>query len=336
MNIQLLETLLARAAQPLVGETDAGSFSRLCVDTHIMKFPRMNPLQEAVNDLTSWQAHEAARPGDRPQAVVDRKSVQVLDFKGLPPSLMVGTVHESLEKKARNNGLAAAGFYNTGGIVTLGMWANGLARRDLIGMAMFNGGCACAVPFGARKGVLGTNPLCYAVPTENDPLYMDMATTKIPFFEVKNAKEAGTALDGEGLPTTDPALALEDEGTAHLLPMGGGIKGYGIMMLIEILTGSLVRSLLSTEQQPGWHPHEYGCLILAIDIAAFTELSTFKSSISRMCDDLRAMPPAPGAAQVLIPGDRGNEKIRQARESGEIEVDPELVKALEDAASQAD
>ena len=47
---------------------------------------------------------------------------------------------------------------NTAGITTLGMWADGLARRGLIGLAMFNGGVGCATPPGGAKGVLGTNP----------------------------------------------------------------------------------------------------------------------------------------------------------------------------------
>jgi LDH2 family malate/lactate/ureidoglycolate dehydrogenase len=94
------------------------------------------------------------------------------------------------------------------------MWADGLARRDLIGLAMFNGGTGCSVPFGGTRGVLGTNPLAYAIPTAGDPMVLDMATTEIPFFEIKNAREKGTplrrhvAVDSHGQPTADAKEAL--------------------------------------------------------------------------------------------------------------------------------
>ena len=108
-----------------------------------------------------------------------------------------------------------------------------------------------------------------------------MAMSEIPFFQIKNAKDKGEALpegsavDRRGLPTTDAAVALGDDGTANLLPVGGGFKGYGLVMLIEILTGSLVRSLLSTKQTPGWNPPEYGGFVCAIDIASFTDRDLF-------------------------------------------------------------
>jgi LDH2 family malate/lactate/ureidoglycolate dehydrogenase len=39
----------------------------------------------------------------------------------------------------------------------------------------------------------------------------------------------------------DAAAALGDDGVANLLSIGGGFKGYGLVMLVEIMTGSLVR-----------------------------------------------------------------------------------------------
>ena len=334
MKISEIEQLLARAAAPFAGEENAREFAGLYIDAHMKKHPRMNPLQEAVADLTAWREKTADLPGIASETVVDRESVLVFDFKGLPPSLKMPSIHTELERRAKKNGLAAAGINNSGGIITLGMCADGLAKRDLIGIAMFNGGTECCVPHGARRGVLGTNPLCYAVPTAKEPILLDMSTTEVPFFDVRIAKEQGRALrpgvavDAGGNPTTDAAKALTDDGVANLLPMGGGFKGYGIVMLIEILTGSLVRSMLSTRQNSGWNPTEYGCFILAIDIASFTDMETFKASVSEMCDQIRSMPSAEGFDRVAIPGDRGNARVKAAQEAGEIAVDAELAMAL--------
>lgn len=234
--------------------------------------------------------------------------------------------------------MAAVGLRNSSGIITLNMWADGLARRGLIGMAMFNGGTECCVPLGARQGVLGTNPVAYAVPTLTDPVLLDMATTEIPFFDVKNARaegrplRPGVAVDGRGLPTTDPVQALGDNGVANLLPVGGGVKGYGIVMLIEILTGALVQSLCSTSQTRGWNPREYGCLILAMDIAAFTDPGRFKAEVSAMCDAIRSLEPAQGADRVTVPGDRGHQALKAALEKGFVEVEVGLARELRDLA----
>ena len=140
-------------------------------------------------------------------------------------------------------------------------------------------------------------------------------------------------MDRNGVPTTDAAAALGDDGTANLLPVGGGFKGYGLIMLIEILTGSLVRSLLSPKQTPGWNPPEYGGLVCAVDIAAFTDPVAFKREVSEMCRELRRQKPAPDHDAVVVPGDRGHRKAAAAREAGTIEVMEPVAKALAELAS---
>lgn len=333
-TINEIKSLLARAAGRFVSEPEAQLFAELYTETHLRKAPRMNPLQEALADLKVWQAASRREPA----VVQDKNGVLILDMNGLAPSLKIKHIHDELENRARQFGLAAVGLKNSSGIITLNMWADGLARRDLIGLAMFNGGTECCVPHGARRGVLGTNPMAYAIPTLTEPVQMDMATTEIPFFDVRNAKASGqplrpgTAVDQEGLPTTDASQALSDSGIANLLPMGGGVKGYGIVMLIEILTGALIRSLLSTRQSSGWNPPEYGCLLLALDIASFTDIDRFKREVSELCADIRAEEPARGFARVDIPGDRGHAAVRKAMAEGSIHLDPSFIEELQNLA----
>jgi LDH2 family malate/lactate/ureidoglycolate dehydrogenase len=59
------------------------------------------------------------------------------------------------------------------------------ARRELIGIAMINGGTGCAVPFGGTRGVLDTYLLAYAIPTTGDPMVLDMASPEIPFVSIQ-------------------------------------------------------------------------------------------------------------------------------------------------------
>jgi ureidoglycolate dehydrogenase (NAD+) len=204
---------------------------------------------------------------------------------------------------------------------------------------MFNGGTRCMVPFGGTRGVFGTLPLAYAVPTAEDPIILDMAMSEIPFFQIDDAKNKGeplpegAAVDSYGVPTTDASAALEDSGEANLLPLGGGYKGYGLVMLMEILTGSLVRSLLSTKQTPGWNPPDYGGFLCAFDIAGFTDPKRFKQEVSEMCAELRRQKPGRGHREITVPGDRGGRKAAEARNTGWIEVQDQVARALAELAS---
>jgi LDH2 family malate/lactate/ureidoglycolate dehydrogenase len=335
VRIEVIEKQLQDAAAKLVSEEEAAYFADLVLETHLRKAPRMNPLEDAVADLKVWAEAE----GRKLKVEVDKESVLLLDFRRLAPALKIKYIHDELERRARKNGMAAVGFRNSSAIITLNPWSEGLARRNLIGITMFNGGIGCTVPFGGTKGVFGTLSLAYAIPTADEPIILDMAMTEIPFFQIENSKEKGlplpqgAAVDRRGLPTTDAAAALGDDGVANLLPIGGGFKGYGLIILVEILTGSLVRSLLSTQQTPGWNPPEYGGMVCALDIASFTDSARFKKEVSEMCAEIRRQTPAEGRGVVSIPGDRGHSKAAAARKAGEIEVKDDVAEELKKLAS---
>jgi len=334
VDLEQLERQLAVAAEKYVSKEEAAAFGSSYLAAHLRKAPRMNPIGEAVADLKVWRDNPEARM----ELLVERDGVLLVDCHGLAPSLRIRSIHDAVAEKATQTGIAAAGIINGSGIITLSMWADGLARRDLVGIAMFNGGCGCTVPFGARKGVLGTNPMAYSIPTGDMPISIDMATSEIPFFEIRIAKEqgrqlrAGAVVDQEGQPTTDPLAAMREDGVTNILPLGGGMKGFGLMMLIEVLTGSLIRSKLSTEQSPGWNPPEYGCFIMAVDIAAFTDLGLFKKKMAEMGQTIRAMEPVAGVTAVQMPGDRGHAREQSARTTGKIEVHEETLRQLAELA----
>lgn len=113
------------------------------------------------------------------------------------------------------------------------------AREGLIGIACSNSPAQMAA-IGGKEKMLGTNPFSIVIPTNDEPIILDMATSvvaKSKFKEYKSAGRAlpeGWALDADGKPTTDPDEALR----GLILPMAG-FKGYGISMMIDILSGVL-------------------------------------------------------------------------------------------------
>ena len=112
------------------------------------------------------------------------------------------------------------------------------AHEGLIGIAMTHSN-SVVVPHGGRRKYFGTNPVSFAFPREaGEPLCLDMATAQVAWNKVLNARiegrtlEPGLAVDGDGNPTTDPAMA------AAGVPLGGptyGYKGYGLAFVIDLL-----------------------------------------------------------------------------------------------------
>ncbi len=114
------------------------------------------------------------------------------------------------------------------------------AEKGMIGIAFSNSPAQMA-PYGGKEKMLGTNPFAAVIPIPgSDPIIIDMATSvvaKSKFKEYKaQGKElpSGWALDKNGLPTTDPDEAMQ----GLVLPMAG-FKGYGIAMLIDMISGVL-------------------------------------------------------------------------------------------------
>ncbi len=275
MNIKIteLKKLLTSAAAKFVDTQEAEYFAEYGVDTYLKKQPRTGDVKGLVSDIKAWNKNK----NKQIETQVDTASALVLNFNALGPSLKLKYIHDEAIARAKKTGISVVGI-NHGGVHTLNLWTDALGQRDMISIFMYNGGPTGVVPFGGTRGIFGTNPISYGVPTSTEPIIVDMATSEIPFFEIKDAKRnnlqlrKGVAVDNSGNITTDPNEALNSDDTvSNLLPMGAGYKGYAIVLLIEVLTGSLVRSMLSTEMSPGYVVEEHGGLLITIDIATLTD-----------------------------------------------------------------
>ncbi len=112
------------------------------------------------------------------------------------------------------------------------------AEKGIIGLICCNSPAQMA-PFGGKEKLLGTNPFAAVIPVPGkDPIIIDMATSVVAKSKFKQYKLEGKklpdgwALDRNGNPTNDP-----DQGIQGLILPMAGYKGYGISMLIDILSG---------------------------------------------------------------------------------------------------
>jgi len=228
-------------------------------------------------------------------------------------------------EKAKKSGVGMASIYNCNHIGRMADYAIMALEQDMIGFVTANVGPTTMVaPYGGAKGALGTNPLCYAIPTGNDePIILDIATSVCAAGKVRVAHARGEQvpegwlIDNKGLPTTDPSI-IYDSPPGSILPFGGEVayKGYGLCLVVDILSGALSGSGC------GSNAHTNGVFLMALDISNFRPIEEFKKSVKKLVEECKSTPIAPGFVgihgekEVLIPGDMERMKEEKNRKRG--------------------
>jgi len=203
-------------------------------------------------------------------------------------------------------------------------------EEDMIGMVMTNAS-ALVAPTYSKERMLGTNPICVAVPAGSEPAFVaDMATTtaangKLEILQRKGMDTPqGWLQDKEGNPITD-AHALKNGGA--LLPLGGdkehgSHKGYALGAIVDIFSAVLSGAnygpwvppfpayVPMPENQPG---KGIGHFFGAMRIDAFRTKEDFKKDMDHWIRRFRQATPIEENQPVLIPGDpeREMEAIRK-------------------------
>ena len=219
--------------------------------------------------------------------------------RGLGP-VVANAALDALKSRVEDMGIAIAAIGSSNHVGMLGWYAETLAAQGFTSIA-FTTSEALVHPWGARRAMIGTNPIAIGIPTGQGPFLMDTATSIAPMGAIhdhahrKMPIPADWALDANGEPTTDPEAAKE----GSLAPFGQA-KGYALGLAFELLIGSLAGSALGREVRGTLDDTEIcnkGDVFIVIK-GPDRNLEGFLAAI-------RAMEPAPGFDQVLIPGERG-------------------------------
>ena len=238
--------------------------------------------------------------------------------------------------KAKNQQVAAATVYRQSHIGRLASYPLMAAREGMIAMITADSGrsAKAVAPFGGAKARLGTNPICFAVPSNLEgPLFFDMATSAAAAGKINVATARGEQvppgwlIDAEGKPSTDPRVLRQG---GALLPVGGteGYKGYGLATIVEILSGLLTGLGFGVEPTGR---HNDGCFIAVFNVSAFRDLETFKQEVTEFAQYLKATPPAQGFTEVLYPGEIEFNREQERRKNG-IAVEDATWKKLQELA----
>ena len=236
-------------------------------------------------------------------------------------------------EKANQSGIAFVGVRHSGHFGAAGYYANMAAREDLIGLAMCNVEPFMTVP-GAKGRVLGTNPIAYAIPAgEEPPLLLDIATSTVAASKIFAARALGESIPNtwmvgeDGLPTRDPNQI--DQGA--LQPIAG-YKGYGLALLVEVLSAILTGSAMLSSVQ-SWaldlpDPSNQGHAFIALNPQVFMPIDVFKGRVDAMIQEVKSTPKAPGSDRIYWPGEMEWEKRAKALQEG-MRLPADVVASLE-------
>ena len=212
---------------------------------------------------------------------------------------------------ARQTGICVAAVCNCNHFGCSAYFTQSAAHAHMIGIAMSNAYRSMA-PYGGSAAMLGTNPISISIPIKgHEPFLLDMATSTVAQGKVilankeKRPIPLGWGLDRSGTPTTDPN-AVMCGGT--LLPFGG-VKGYGIALMIELLCVCLAQGAKSGEMGSLYdlsRTQGTGFIIGAADISHIMDLAIFEQAAASLVSEIKSTPKAPGVSEIFIPGEPEN------------------------------
>jgi LDH2 family malate/lactate/ureidoglycolate dehydrogenase len=205
-----------------------------------------------------WHRRGWIVPAAEPKVARDDATTAVIDGQQAFGHYTSTIAMELAIAKARAHGVGFVTCRNSNHYGAAANYSMMALAHDMIGLSMTNAGPA-VVPTHGREAMLGTNPISFAAPAgRHFPFVLDMATSTVAIGKLNvalrwgKAIPPGWALDEEGRPTTDPTVAVT---TRHLTPLGatrelGGHKGYGLAVMVDILSGVLAGAMFAETRPP--------------------------------------------------------------------------------------
>jgi L-lactate dehydrogenase len=267
-----------------------------------------------------------------PDVISRGAAAELWDGRRLPGPWLVLRALETAAALARTQGTGSVVIRHAHHIGCLAAYLKRATDRGLMIILSCSDSSVCSVaPFGAVTPVFTPNPIAAGIPTDGDPILVDISASLTTNGMTSRLYNEGRKLphpwiqDHEGNATDDPSVLFrEPKGT--LLPTGGldaGHKGFGLALLIEALTAGLA-GFGRADPQQGWGATVY---LQVIDPARFGGSDAFRRQTGWLAAACRAAKPRPGGEGVRMPGERGLRLYREQSAAG-VELYPGILDAL--------
>lgn len=225
--------------------------------------------------------------------------------------------------KAKDSGIGIVGANNTWYTGMLSWYAERVVAQDMVAL-IFSNASPWVAPEGGSQGRFGTNPVCAAFPSAEEPVIWDIGTSNIIHAQVVLAKRLGQALPPHaafgpgGAPTTDPQAALD----GALAPWGGH-RGSGLALVVQMMG-----MLAGSPMMPG-ELQDFGFLVIVIRPDILTDTQEFKQQVAAYANAIRDTRPLSPESPVRMPFDRSRAQRHEVLARGWIEVADLTLAALE-------
>jgi len=304
-----------------------------------------------------WRYVQGLREGwinPRPQyhVLVDTPAIMRMDADaGLGHPAGVWAMKRAI-KKAGSLGVGVAAVCNSNHYGIASYYAMMALEHNMVGVSLTNSSVLVVPTFGQRA-MLGTNPIAVAAPAGMArPYVLDMATSVVPqgriaiYDRLGKPIPLGWALDEKGRPTTEThqvLINLAERAVGGLLPLGGdgelfgGHKGYGLALMVDILSGVLAGAAYADTIYPRTPdgrqlPSNTGHFFIALDVGTFRALEEFQTAMDDLIRRLKEAEKAEGQTRIYIHGEKEFETEEQRRQEG-IPLNQCVIQNLEEIAS---
>jgi L-2-hydroxycarboxylate dehydrogenase (NAD+) len=280
------------------------------------------------------------------EIVKETKTTAVVDgHDGMGQVIGVKSMNMAIEK-AKEYGMGMVVARNSTHYGIAGYYATMASQAGCIGITGTNARPSIAPTFGVEN-MLGTNPLTFGMPTDEEfPFVLDCATSitqrgRIEYYSrIGKSTPSGMVIGRDGQPQTNSDQILSDlnTGKAALAPLGGigeelaGYKGYGYATVVEILSaalqqGNFLRALTGIGEKGKKVPFHLGHFFIAIDTEAFMGLDSFKKTCGDILRDLRGSVKAPGEDHIYTAGEK-EYLVWQERKNSGVPINDAVQKEL--------
>jgi L-2-hydroxycarboxylate dehydrogenase (NAD+) len=295
---------------------------------------------------------EAKRVNSQPKikTVHETPSTAVVDGdKGLGLVVAPHAMTIAIEK-ARQVGTGWVAVKNSNHFGIAGYHSMMALEHDMIGISMTNASPLVAPTFSVER-LLGTNPICVAIPAKEQPPFVaDFATTtaangKLEILQRKNQNAPeGWIQKKDGSASTNPN---ELKGGGALIPLGsdfehGSHKGFCMGAWVDIFS-----AVLSGANYGPWVPpfvsflappadpvgEGIGHFFGAMRIDAFRPAEEFKQHMDNWIKRFREAKTVEGQTRVIIPGDPEREAESKRMKEG-IPLNEKVVEDLQQLADK--
>ncbi len=263
-----------------------------------------------------------------PKIVKDTPVSSLVDGNKTHAIIVMDQITDIAIEKAKISGIGIVGNFNaTESTGAIGYYVNKIAKEGLIGVAFASAPFQTTAPHGSTEAKYCTNPMAYGIPTESDPIILDMSTSAIAYYGLIEAKTAGRDVpeglgyDKDGNPTTSPAEIM-----AGAIKTFGGHKGSGLALVVQIMAGALVGADSFDNDSDN-----AGNLVMAIDPEILTSKERFTKEVTSIIKRIKSARKLSGVDEILVPGERGNIFYKKVLDDGEIDVEDNLLAQLTEA-----